>query len=301
MKGIFSLMLLVLGVSFAQFANAKLEIFACEPEWASLANALGGEAVSVTSATTARQDPHHIQARPSLIAKVRRADLLVCSGAELEIGWLPMLQRQGGNPKVMSGQKGYFEAAKQVERLEVPKDVDRAMGDVHASGNPHVHLDPRRLLTIAKALSERMVELDPGNGDFFKTRWEGFAQRWRRSIAVWEEAAEPLKGIRLVVHHRDWVYLFDWLQIVNAGSLEPKPGLPTTAGHLANLKQTLAQNPAKAVIHTHYQSPKAAKRFSELSGIKVIELPYTVGGGEGVDDLYSLFDVTLKRLLESVQ
>jgi zinc/manganese transport system substrate-binding protein len=175
------------------------------------------------------------------------------------------------------------------------------MGDVHASGNPHVHLDPRRILTIASALSERMIELDPTNSGLYQAQQEVFSQRWGQAIQRWEEAAAPLKGIRLVVHHQDWDYLFDWLQIINAGSLEPKPGLPTSASHLASLKQDLQQNPANAIIHTHYQSPKAAKRLSLLSGIKVLELPYTVGGGEGVTDLFSLFDITLERLLQLLQ
>jgi zinc/manganese transport system substrate-binding protein len=296
-----NLYLLIIGMTFVQVAKANLDVFACEPEWASLVKELGGDLVRVTSATTARQDPHRIEARPSLIAKVRRADLLVCSGAELEVGWLPMLQRQGGNRRVLPGQKGYFEAAQQVERLGVPKQVDRSMGDVHASGNPHVHLDPHRILTIASALSERMIELDPTNSGLYQAQQEVFSQRWGQAIQRWEEAAAPLKGIRLVVHHQDWDYLFDWLQIINAGSLEPKPGLPTSASHLASLKQDLQQNPANAIIHTHYQSPKAAKRLSQLSGIKVLELPYTVGGGEGITDLFSLFDITLERLLQLLQ
>ncbi|MES9863596.1 MAG: zinc ABC transporter substrate-binding protein [Candidatus Thiodiazotropha sp. LLP2] len=296
-----NLLLLVAGISLSQVAQADLNIFACEPEWASLARELGGDNITVTSATTARQDPHHIEARPSLISKVRRADLLVCSGAELEVGWLPMLQRQGGNPKVLSGQRGYFEAAKQIERLGIPKTVDRSMGDVHASGNPHVHLDPRRLLKIAVALSERMIELDPQNsGDYQKNR-DQFVERWQQAIQKWQQDAEPLKGVRLVVHHKDWAYLFDWLQIIHAGSLEPKPGLPTTASHLVQLKQALEQVPASGIIYTRYQNPRAAKRVSELTGIKAVELPYTVGGGDGVTDLFKLFDETLKRLLELVQ
>jgi zinc/manganese transport system substrate-binding protein len=296
-----NLYLLIIGMTFVQVAKANLDVFACEPEWASLVKELGGDLVRVTSATTARQDPHRIEARPSLIAKVRRADLLVCSGAELEVGWLPMLQRQGGNRRVLPGQKGYFEAAQQVERLGVPKQVDRSMGDVHASGNPHVHLDPHRILTIASALSERMIELDPSNTGVYQAQQEAFSQRWSQAIQRWEESAVPLKGIRLVVHHQDWEYLFDWLQIIKAGSLEPKPGLPTSVSHLASLKRSLQKEPARAIIHTHYQSPKAAKRLSQLSGIKVLELPYTVGGGEGITDLFSLFDITLERLLQLLQ
>jgi zinc/manganese transport system substrate-binding protein len=280
-------------------ATAQLNVFACEPEWAALMTEVGGERVNTYSATTAHQDPHRIEARPSLIAKVRRADLLVCSGAELEVGWLPMLQRQASNKQVLSDQPGYFEAASVVKRLEIPQELDRAMGDVHASGNPHVHLDPQRLLQIAGALSKRLSELDPQGADYYQKRLADFTSRWQQAISRWEAQAAPLKGARVVVHHKDWVYLFDWLGIDIAGALEPKPGLPTTAGHLASLKRELEQNPARMIVHTAYQSDRAAKRLSQMSGLPVVELPYTVGGAKGADDLFGLFDVTLERLLEA--
>jgi zinc/manganese transport system substrate-binding protein len=282
-------------------AQAKLNLFACEPEWAALASELGGEQVEVYAATTALQDPHHIEARPSLIAKVRKADLLVCSGAELEIGWLPMLQRQAGNPQVLPGRPGYFAASDFVERLDVPDKVDRSMGDVHASGNPHVHLDPRRLLQIAKALSQRLQELDSDRSDVYRQRMDDFEQRWRLAMQRWEARAAPLQGIRVVVHHRDWSYLFEWLGLLEAGTLEPRPGLPTSAGHLVELKDALAETPARLIIHTAYQTDRPAKRLAEMSAIPVVELPYTIGGAPGTDDLFGLYDVTLQRLLEVVR
>jgi len=282
-------------------AMAALNIFACEPEWASLANELGGERVKSYSATTAFQDPHHIEARPSLIAKVRRADLLICSGAELEVGWLPMLQRQAGNTSILPGKQGYFEAAAMVERLDVPVEIDRSMGDVHASGNPHVHLDPRRIQTIAKALKIRLVTIDPEGSDYYQQRFKDFSQRWQQAMQQWQQQAKPLKGTRIVVHHRDWVYLFDWLGIEIAGALEPKPGLPTTAGHLVSLKQTLTSKPASMIVHTIYQNPRAAKRLSQMTNIPVVDLPYTVGGDIAAKDLFSLFDVTIKKLTGVLQ
>jgi zinc/manganese transport system substrate-binding protein len=301
MSRLFQICLIFLGLVFGQTATANLSIFACEPEWASLAEALGGEKVKVVSATSAHQDPHRIEARPSLIAKLRRANLLVCSGAELEIGWLPMLQRQAGNPRVMPGKPGDFEAAMQVERLDIPETLDRSMGDVHASGNPHVHLDPRRLLKIAASLSERMQTLDAQNASYYQSRHTAFSQRMQTAIQRWQEMAQALRGKRFVVHHRDWAYLFDWLGIIEAGSLEPKPGLPTSATHLATLKKSLLTQPTVAILHTHYQSPRASQRLSELTGIKVVELPYTVGGAEDVEDLFSLYEVTLKRLVEAME
>lgn len=301
MKRLFKLLGTSLLLAAAFPAAARLEVFACEPEWAALATELGGERVAVYTATTALQDPHHIQARPSLIARVRTADLVLCSGAELEIGWLPMLLRQAGNPNVLPGRPGHFEASAFVERLEIPAQLDRAMGDVHASGNPHVHLDPRRLAQIADSLAERLAELDPENGNAYRQQHREFAGRWQQAIGRWEQEAAPLKGIRAVVHHKDWVYLFDWLGIVEAGALEPRPGLPTSVGHLAELKRELEREPARMILHTAYQSERAARRLSQMSGLPVVKLPYTVGGSENAGDLFALFDETIERLLAAAR
>ncbi len=285
---------------------ATLNVFACEPEWASLAENIAGDRAKIDSATTAYQDPHHIEARPSLISKVRRANLLICSGADLEIGWLPLLLRQAANTAVLPGKPGYFEAAAMVERLDIPVKTDRSMtdramtdrsmGDVHASGNPHVHLDPNRIQIIAAALSKRLIEIDPEGKPYYQQRYVDFKQRWQTAIQKWQQQAASLKGTRMVVHHRDWVYLFDWLGIEIAGALEPKPGLPASAGHLVALKQTLAEKSAAMIVHTPYQNTRAAKRLSQMTNMPVLELPYTVGGHERVTDLFSLFDVTIQLL-----
>lgn len=279
---------------------ADLNVFACEPEWAALTQELAGDHASITTATTAHQDPHHIQARPSLIAKLRRANLATCTGAGLEIGWLPMLQRQSGNKAIQNGQPGLFEAAMQVERLEVPEKVDRAMGDVHPEGNPHVQMDPRRIATIAIALTARLKQIDPAHAADYDARGADFAKRWQAGIKRWEQEAAPLKGQRVVVHHKGWAYLLDWLGIEEAGQLEPKPGVPPAAGHLADLKAELAAKPAKMVIYAAYQSDRAAQWLSREAGIPAVELPFTVGGTSAATNLFSLFDDTLDRMLGAV-
>ena len=287
---------ILVALVFSAPLMARINVFACEPEWASLADELGGERINSYAATTAFQDPHHIEARPSLIAKIRRADLVICSGAELETGWLPMLQRQAGNNNIMPGKLGYFEATAMVQRLDLPIKLDRSMGDVHASGNPHVHLDPRRIQTIAEALLLRLASIDPEGKDYYQQRLTDFNQRWNTAIEQWQQQARSLKGARIVVHHRDWVYLFDWLGIEIVASLEPKPGLPATAGHLAFLKKSLNENPVKMIVHTTYQNPRAAQRLSQITNTPVVELPYTVGGSAQVNDLFELFTVTIKKL-----
>ncbi len=285
----------------AQPAFAALNVMACEPEWGALSRELGGDKVSVYVATTALQDPHHIEARPSLIARARSADLMVCTGAELEIGWVPLLQTQAGNAKIQRGQPGYFEAAPQVLMLEIPERLDRAMGDVHPQGNPHVHMDPRNIGKIATALSERMIRLDPGEAEYYRARAKSFSERWQQALARWEKEAAPLRGMAVVGYHKNMTYLNAWLGIREVASLEPKPGLPPTTSHMSELLVRLAKDPAKAVVRSAYNDPRAAEWLSGNAKIPVVTLPFTVGGTDKAKDLFSLFDDTLARLLAVVK
>jgi len=276
---------------------AALNIFACEPEWGALARELGGDKASIYVATTALQDPHRIEARPSLIARARTADLVVCTGAELEIGWMPLVQTQSGNARIQAGQPGYFEAASQLALIEIPQRVDRSMGDVHAAGNPHVHLDPSNIARVAAALAERMAQLDPGDAAQYRARARAFLERWQQASARWKKEGAPLKGMPIVVYHKDMTYLIRWLGLREVGALEPKPGVPPTASHLSELLTNLGRDPAKAVVRAAYADPRAAQWLSERAKIPALMLPFTVGGSERAKDLYGLFDDTLSRLL----
>lgn len=280
-------------------AYAALRIFACEPEWAALAAELTPPDTEIFSATTALQDPHRIEARPSLIAKLRRADLLICSGAELESGWLPMLLRQAGNGKVQPGQEGNFEAAMQVERLDIPTQVDRSLGDVHAAGNPHVHLDPRRITQIAAALNMRLQQIDPANASRYASRHTDFTAHWQQSLQRWDQMSQPLRGLRVVTQHQGWSYLFAWLGIIEVGQLEPKPGLPPAAGHIAALKAQLAEKPVRVVIYASYQDGRAAEWLARQNDLPLLMLPFTVGGSEQAQSLTTLFDDILEQLLRA--
>jgi zinc/manganese transport system substrate-binding protein len=278
-------------------AFAALTILACEPEWASLAKELGGDKVTVSSATTAMQDPHRIEARPSLIARARSADLMVCTGAELEIGWAPLLQSQSGNSKIQPGQPGHFEAAAQVTLIEVPTRVDRSMGDVHPAGNPHLHLDPSNIARVATALGERMAQLDRAEAALYRERTKSFLERWSQATARWQKDAAPLKGMAVVVYHKDNSYLVKWLGMREVGSLEPKPGLPPSTAHLSELLAQLAKDPAKAVMRSAYNDPRPAEFIAQRAKIPAVVLPYTIGGTEKAKDLFSLYDDTIARLL----
>jgi len=282
-------------------AGAALNIFACTPEWGSLASELGGDRVTVFNATSALQDPHRIEARPSLIARARSADLVVCTGAELEIGWLPLVQAQSGNAKIQAGQPGYFEASGYVDLIEKPQRVDRSMGDVHAAGNPHIHLDPRNVAKVAAALGERMAALDAAHSAYYRERAASFLQRWSAATAEWEKRAAPLKGVPLVVYHRNLSYLIRWLGMREVGNLEPKPGLPPTASYLVELLAQLQRDPPKAVLRSAYNDPRAAQWLAERARIPSALVAFTVGGTERAKDLFGLFDDTLARLLEAVK
>jgi zinc/manganese transport system substrate-binding protein len=282
-------------------SRAELAVFACEPEWAALAEELGGDLVDAHSATTALQDPHYIQARPSLIARVRNADLVVCSGAQLEIGWLPALLQKANNRDVAPGSDGYFEASMFVERLDATGNVDRAQGDIHPLGNPHVQTNPHNIGLIADALAERMAVLDAENAAIYRQRAADFAGRWNEAIRGWESRAAPLEGTRIITHHKSWVYLERWLGLVEVANLEPVPGLPPTAGHLGQLLRKFADNGADVIVRSPYQDDRASEWLAERTGIPAIVLPLSVGGTEEATDLFSLFDDIIGQLLGATQ
>jgi zinc/manganese transport system substrate-binding protein len=278
-------------------ANAALNVFACEPEWGALAQELGGDLVDVSVATSAMQDPHQIQAKPSLIARARNADLVVCTGAELEIGWLPVLLQQSGNARVRPGQPGNFAAADYVQKLEVPTRLDRADGDVHAAGNPHIQTDPRNIAKVAAALGARLQQIDAAHASQYARRQADFAQRWQQAIARWTAQAAPLKGAPVVSQHKGYVYLYEWLGLKEVAVLEPKPGIEPTASHLQQVLATLKATPARMVIYSAYQDPRAAEWLEKNAKVPAVKLPFTVGGTERAKDLFGLFDDTVARLL----
>jgi zinc/manganese transport system substrate-binding protein len=284
---------------FASPAQAEVRIFACEPEWGALAKEIGGDDVSVYTATQALQDPHHIQARPSLIARIRRSDLVIATGAQLEIGWLPVLLRQGANERVQRGQSGYIAASDYVNKLDVPVRVDRAMGDIHPAGNPHIQTDPRNIARVAEMLAQRLEQIDPGHADAYRKRYTSFSTRWQQAIVRWSKEAAPLKGVRVVVYHKGWAYMLRWLGMVEADALEPVPGVPPGTSHLAQLLAKLKQQPVSMVIYAAYQDPRASEWLADRAHIPAVKLPFTVGGTDGAKDLFGLYDDTIQRLLQA--
>jgi len=284
----------------APAAHAALKVMACEPEWGALVQELAGDKAQVYVATSGLQDPHHIQARPSLVAAARNTELLVCTGAELEIGWLPVLIRQSGNNAIQSGKPGYFEAAAYVHKLEVPERLDRADGDVHAAGNPHIQTDPRNITLVAQALTQRLAELDPANAAAYKARGDDFLQRWQAAIVRWQQQAAPLRGTTIVLQHKAFPYLQQWLGLVEVAVLEPKPGVEPTSSHLSEVLAGLKTKPAKLIVRAAYNDGRGSDWLAERTKLPVVVLPFTVGGDEQAKDLFSLFDDTIARLLKAI-
>ena len=279
----------------------QLNVFACEPEWGALASEVGGDKVSVYVATSGSQDPHQVQARPSLIAKARSADVAVCTGAELEIGWLPMIVQQSGNAKIGAGAAGSFEATSAMRLLEAPTRLDRAEGDVHAAGNPHIQTDPRSIVPVAKAMAAKFAALDPANAATYAAREADFEKRWTAALAGWSTKAAPLKGVSIAVQHHSWTYLESWLGLTEVVPLEPKPGVPPSSGYLAQVLQKLQTTPVKFVIRAAYEDDRPSVFISEHAHIPAVTLPFTIGGTDQAKDLFSLYDDTINRLLAGLK
>jgi zinc/manganese transport system substrate-binding protein len=303
-----SLHRLIAGAAFATLlacytlpAQAALKVLATTADWASLTTELGGDKVDVYRATTALQDVHTVEAKPSLVARARSADLVVANGAELELGWLPVLLQESGNRRIQPGAPGYFEAAFAVKLVDVPAQVDRAMGDIHAQGNPHIQLDPRNVAAVAKALTARLVAIDGANAAYYQARGDDFQRRWAAALQKWTAQAAPLNGLPVVVIHRDQRYLALWLGLRELAAIEPKPGVPPSAGYLAGLVSRLTAAPPKLILRNAYNDAKAADALGTRLGVSVVTLPFSVGGTPEAKDLFGLFDDSLNRLLAATQ
>lgn len=257
-------------------AEASISVFACEPEWAALTVELLGDSRGVYSATSALQDPHHVQARPSLIAKARAADLLICTGAGLEEGWLPLLLRKSANKRIQVGEPGYFMATEHVPLLDKHSNVDRSMGDVHGMGNPHIQLDPDNMVRVARALAQTLMGLMPERAEAIDGRAKDFVRQIQEAQQRWLPLRQALQDKNMIVHHDSWVYLTQWLQMHKVATLEPKPGVAPSTAHLASLLDVVTHNKADIIIHSAYQDNRAAQWLANRASLPVVSLNSSV-------------------------
>ena len=291
----YKLILIGLFYIIPNLSHAIVNIFACEPEWESLAKEIGGEKVKTFSATHANQNPHYIRARPSLISKAVKADIIFCSGASLEVGWLPLLL-QKAKGSVQSGNDGYLMASEYVKVLEKTMVADRSMGDVHPEGNPHVHLNPHNISLIAKELTKRLELIDATNQSFYRSRLDNFILRWEEAINRWEKNSSDLKGMQVVIHHKTFSYLIDWLELTEVASLEVKPCIPPTASHLKGLLQQFKSKSPDVIIRTPFDPGDGSMWLSEKINTPAIIMPYTINGNDNSADLFALFENSINLL-----
>lgn len=299
LRSLFGMMFVA--VVAAQPVAAAIDVFACEPEWGALVTELAGEHAKLYVATTAAQNVHHIQARPSLLAAVRRANLLVCTGAELEVGWLPILMRESGNANIQRGQPGFFEAARYAALIDIPTRLDRSDGDVHSMGNPHVHTDPRNIVPIATALAKQLAMIDPGNAAAYRARLADFEQRWRNALLSWERQVAPLRGLAVVEHHRSFSYFFNWAGVKVVGYLEPKPGVDPSTSHLASLLERQKGDAARLIVRASFNDPRASQWLADRARIPAVVLPFSVGGNADSKDLFTWFDSMIGIMVKASQ
>lgn len=295
-------------LAFAVLPAHALTVFACEPEWAALTRALWPQDATLRLhvATHVAQDPHHIEARPALIAQLRAADLAVCTGAGLEAGWLPALQQRAGNARVQDGAPGMFYATIHVPLLDPKPGAggNPFAGDVHAEGNPHLHADPRRLRTVARALARTLQAAAPAQAAAIAARADAFDRDWAARTTAWGERAAPLRGAAVAAQHSSFGYLWDWLGLVPVADLEPKPGMAPTPGHLQSLLERLRAAPPMAVVVARHQDPRAGRwlsgQFAQAgTAVPLLVLPATVPDPDAPDALGRWFDALLAALLQA--
>ncbi|MCR9940377.1 metal ABC transporter solute-binding protein, Zn/Mn family [Vibrio owensii] len=294
-----SLAMMAAGAAIISSPALALNIFVCEPEWKAFLESHAPDA-TIYSATTAKQDPHYVQARPSLIAKMRQADMAMCSGAELEVGWLPMLQVRSSNGAVQNGSQSMIYATDFVRMLDTHEHVDRSMGDIHAHGNPHVQFAADDMVAISRAVTERLKSIDPDNAQSYQVNGMKFRAHWRKKLNEWNEKAAPLKGKQVVGYHETYRYLYDWLGMEQIADLEPKPGISPTTSHLQSLTK-LDSDSFEAIVYSSHQDQRPANWLQKQTNKPLIQLPLTVSDGESLDEMYDqVIDDLLDVLVQPV-
>ena len=300
-RGAVAILAVLLGTGLAvEEASAKtLNVMTTTEDLASLVREVGGEHVKVESIARGYQDPHFVEAKPSFLLKLLKADLLVLVGLQLEIGWLPPLITQSRNPRIQVGAPGYLDASQAAVILDKPTGpVTRAMGDVHPLGNPHYWLEPGNGRRIAKALQQKLAQLSPEDASYFEQRFQDFDRRLRDAEARWDKDMAPLKGIEVITYHNSWRNFENRFGIQVVGYVEPKPGIPPSPSHTLEVIKQIKQDNIQLILVEPYFDLKTPKAIGDRTGAKVVVLLPSVGGVPEVKDYFQLFDYNL-RLLKS--
>lgn len=275
-------------------AVAKLNIVATLPWIGSLAGDIGKDKIKVTTLVKPDQDPHYVEARPSMILEVRRADLLMFNGLELEIGYLPVLIESSRNPNIQPGTNGYFDCSQFVEVIEKPEAVSRSMGDVHPLGNPHYHLSPKNFYRVTGGITGILATIDPGNAAFYRANLAAWQEKFKEKEKQWGEYS--LRGKKFIAYHKFFEYLANEFGFQILGYVEPKPGIPPSAGWVERIIELARRMKPDAILTTSYYGTREAAFLSQKSGVKYIVVPHDVGATPACKDWFSLMDQALTAL-----
>jgi zinc/manganese transport system substrate-binding protein len=298
-----TIVLLILGFFLPTIAQAKkLNIVTSTTDMAALTQEVGGDKVNVEAIAKGYQDPHFVEAKPSFLLRLRQADLLISVGLQLEIGWLPPLITQSGNPRVQVGAAGYLDASQFAEILEIPQGtVTRAEGDVHPLGNPHYWLDPDNGRRIARGIAGKLGDLDPGDAPYFQQRFQDFDKRLTAAEQKWDAEMKPYRGRKVVTYHRSFPNFAKHFGLDVIGYVEPRPGIPPTPSHTLDLIQQMKRENAKIVLVEPYFDLKTPQSIGRATGAQVIVYLPSVGGEKQVTNYFELFDYDIGLLTKAFQ
>ena len=284
------------------YAQGKLNVVTTTEDLGAIGREVGGDRISIESIARGYQDPHFVEAKPSFILKLQRADLLVVVGRELEIGWLPPLIQQSRNGKIQPGATGYLDASLQAAILDIPTgQITRAMGDVHPLGNPHYWLDPENGKRIAKEVADKLSELRPNDSAFFRQQLESFTMRLDAAEKRWLSMMAPYKGIKVVTYHRSFPNFAERFGLDVVGYVEPRPGIPPSPGHTLELIQEMKRQQIRVILMEPYFDQKTPNAIASQTGAQVLVMPPSVGGEKTITDYFKLFDYDVNLLANSLK
>ena len=292
---------LLIVIGWASVVHAKLNIVASTPDIGAVAKEIGKDKVEVTSIAKPTEDPHFVDAKPSFIVKLNKADMLIEGGLQLEIGWLPNLVVGARNQKILSGEKGYLIASAGVPIIEVPTTADRAMGDVHPMGNPHFMIDPLNGKIVAMHICERLCQIDAANCAYYKDNLKDFTKRLDQKLSEWQKMLEPFRGTKIVTYHKTFPYFANRFNLNVVGTLEPKPGIPPSPTHINSLIPKMKNEGVKLILIEQFRERKVPEFVAAQTGAKVVILPIMVGGQKETDDYLALFDYTINQIVSALK
>ena len=301
LAGLLAALSVVLGAAAAR-AQSKLYVITTTEDLASIGREVGGDRITIEAMARGYQDPHFVEAKPSFILKLQKADLLIIVGSDLEIGWLPPLLTQSRNGKIQKGSAGYFDASSKAEILEKPTgELTRAMGDVHPLGNPHYWMDPENGKRIAEGIADKLGELRPGDRAYFQQEAERFKSRLDQAEKRWLSLMAPYKGTKMVTYHRSFPNFAHRFGLDIVGYVEPKPGIPPTPRHTLDLMNEMKRQNVKLVLVEPYFDLKTPNAIGRDTGAQVLVMPPSVGGVKEAPDYFKLFDYDINLLVDAIK